>query len=385
MKILPNFVKTFKENIRDWKILILVIGFAPFFVYLMKLYLAGSGSSTYPVAILNLDKNGDFSKELISEWEKIKTQDGKSILKILPVVDRESAEKMIRNRSADIFITIPDDFSTSFRKYLDTKKGSLSALVSYGEQSNIKYGMAASFVDYAAFNYIGSRAGMENPMNIKYESAGDGKEKSDFDLYVPALFVLSIIMVLFTAGASIIREVEKETITRLSLSKLSSFEFMTALSMNQVLIGLAGLLFTLFAAFSVGYKTNGSIPLFLLIGVITCFSVIGIGIMTTCFIKNMFGLLTIGCFPFFILMFFSDCFMPLPKVNIIKLFGNQVYLNDILPTATATRALNKVLSYNSGFSDIQFELLWMAVLSCLYFGIGVFLFKKNTTIKEIWS
>lgn len=377
MKILPNFVKTFKENIRDWKILILVIGFAPFFVYLMNLYLGSSGSLTYPIALLNLDKNGNFSKELINEWEKIKTKDGKSILKILPVVDSESAKKMIRNKSADIFITIPEDFSVSSRKYLDTKKGSLSALVSYGEQSNIKYGMASSFVDYAAFNYIGLRTGMETPMNIKYESAGDEKIKSDFDLYVPALFVLSIIMVLFTAGASIIREVEKETLSRLSLSKLSSFEFMTALSMNQVIIGLACLLFTLLAAFSVGYKTNGSISLFILIGMITCFSVIGIGIITTCFIKNMFGLLTLGCFPFFILMFFSDCFMPLPKINAVKLFGNQVYLNDILPTATATRALNKVLSYNSGFSDIQFELVWMVVLSCLYFGIGVFLFKRK--------
>ena len=377
MKIITNFIKTFKENIRDWKILIMVIVFAPFFVYLMNSYLGQAGSATYNVAVLNLDKSGNLSKGLVAEWQKVKAEDGKHILNILPVDDSEMAKKMVRNKDADIFITIPEDFTSSFQKYRDTRKGMLSSLVSYGEQSDVKYIMAASLVDYTSYNYIGLKAGINNPLSIKFESAGNKKKVSEFDLYVPALLVLSVIMIIFTAGASIIREIEKETITRLALSRLSSFEFMTALSLNQILIGIGSLLLTLLAAISVGYRTSGSIPLFLLIGSITCFSVVGISIITSCFINNMFGLLTIGCFPFFVMMFFSDCVMPLPKINILNILGNQIYLNDILPTATATRALNKVLIYNSGFTDIQFELLWMIIVSCIYFGIGVLLFKRK--------
>ena len=196
-------------------------------------------------------------------------------------------------------------------------------------------------------------------------------------LFRSALLIISIIMIFFTAGASIIREIEKETITRLSLSKLSSFEFMTAISINQIIIGIISLALTLLAAISVGYTTEGSILLFLLIGILTSFSVISISIITTYFIKNMFGLLTVGCFSFFILMFFSDCFMPLPRINLFKLSGNQLFLNDILPTATATRALNKILNYNSGISDIQFELIFMIIMSILYFGAGILLFKKK--------
>jgi ABC-2 type transport system permease protein len=218
---------------------------------------------------------------------------------------------------------------------------------------------------------------MAIPMNVKYEFAGRGKSPKEFDLYIPAMLVLSIIMMLFTAGASIVREVEKDTITRLSLSKVSSAEFMTSMTLNQIIIGMICLLVTLLAAFSVGYKTSGSIPLLLLVGTLTCFSVISISIITACFIRTMFGLLTLGCFPFFILMFFSDCFMPLPKINLITLAGNQLYLNDILPTATAARALNKILNYNSGFSDIAFEVLCILVLSLVYFTIGVLLFRKK--------
>jgi ABC-2 type transport system permease protein len=214
-------------------------------------------------------------------------------------------------------------------------------------------------------------------MNIRYRYAGSGKKLNDFDLYVPALLVLSIIMMLFTAGASIVREIEKDTITRLSLSKLTSFEFMTAISLNQIIIGVFCLFLTLLSAFSVGYSTTGSLPRLFLVGALTCFSVIAISIITVSFIRTMFGLLTLGCFPFFLLMFFSDCFLPLPKINLLNLSGNQIYLNDILPTATATRAISKILNYDSSFSDISFELIWIFALSVIYFFIGIWLFKRK--------
>jgi len=377
MKTLACFIKTFKENIRDWKILILAIVFAPFFIYMMYMYMGDSGSSVYNVVLINNDEKGKISNELIDEWKKMKTEDGKSLLKIREVSDSLTAREMIKNKDADLFITIPEDFSDSFKMFIVDGEGSLSPLTSYGDQANMKYMIAASFVDYITFSYISQKTGIEIPFNVKYEYAGRGKSLSEFDLYVPALLVLSIIMMLFTAGASIVREVEKDTITRLSLSKLKSYEFMTALSLNQTIIGLICLFLTLLAAFSVGYTTSGSLPLLLLVGTLACFSVISISIITSCFIKTMFGLLTLGCFPFFILMFFSDCFLPLPKINLFSLAGNQVYLNDILPTATATRAFNKILNYDSGFSDVSFEILWILGISFVYFFIGVWLFKRK--------
>jgi ABC-2 type transport system permease protein len=377
MKTLDCFIKTFKENLRDWKILILAIVFAPFFIYMMYMYLGDSGSSVYNVVLINNDDKGIFSNELIGEWQKIKTEDGKSVLRIRTIADSLTAKNMIKNKDADLFITIPGDFSDSFNMFIINRKESLSSLKSYGDQANMKYMVAASFVDYITFNYISQKTGIEIPFNVKYEYAGRGKSLNEFDLYVPALLVLSIIMMLFTAGASIVREVEKDTITRLALSKLKSAEFMTALSLNQIIIGLLCLFLTLLAAFSVGYTTSGSMSLLFLVGALTCFSIISISIITSCFIKTMFGLLTLGCFPFFILMFFSDCFLPLPKINLISLAGHQFYVNDILPTATATRAFNKILNYDSGFSDISFEIFWILALSLVYFFIGVWLFKKK--------
>jgi ABC-2 type transport system permease protein len=116
-------------------------------------------------------------------------------------------------------------------------------------------------------------------------------------------------MMLFSAGASIVREVEKDTITRLTLSDLKSQVFRAAISLNQIIIGLISLVLTLLAALSVGYKTTGSITLLLLTGTLTCLSVISISIITTCFYKdNVIGLLTLGCFPLLFKGFFLGLF-----------------------------------------------------------------------------
>jgi ABC-2 type transport system permease protein len=377
MKVIACFIKTLKENLRDWKILILAIVFAPFFVYLMYLYSGNSSTSFYKVVVLNNDSSGQFAKELISEWENLKTEDDKPILEIRPLSDTTEARKMVRNREADLFVIIPQDFSESLRTFIEGSSKLISPLTSYGDQANVKYTPALSFIDYLTYSYLGLKTGIELPMSMNYEYAGKGKIIKEFDLYIPAMLVLAIIMILFTAGASIVREVEKDTITRLSLSGLTSSEFMAALSLNQIIIGLICLFVTLLAAFSVGYKTTGSILLLFLTGTVTCFSVISIAIITACFIRTMFGLLTLGCFPFFILAFFSDSFMPLPKINLFRLAGNQVYLNDILPTATATRAFNKILNYDSGLTDVAFELIWITALALLYFFIGIRLFRRK--------
>jgi hypothetical protein len=63
--------------------------------------------------------------------------------------------------------------------------------------------IAASFVDYALFNFVSRKAGIKIPLNVEYKYAGRGKAVNEFDLYIRALLVMAIIMMLFTAWASI--------------------------------------------------------------------------------------------------------------------------------------------------------------------------------------
>ncbi len=55
MRSCALFKKALIENFRDWKILILTLSFAPFFVYLMYFYY-GNASKTYNVIMVNNDQ-----------------------------------------------------------------------------------------------------------------------------------------------------------------------------------------------------------------------------------------------------------------------------------------------------------------------------------------
>jgi hypothetical protein len=55
MRLLPLFKKAMIENFRDWKILIMGLTFAPFFVVLMHFYF-GEAVESYRIIFVNHDQ-----------------------------------------------------------------------------------------------------------------------------------------------------------------------------------------------------------------------------------------------------------------------------------------------------------------------------------------
>ena len=103
MKIVNCFLKTFKENLRDWKILILAIVFAPFFVYLMYMYMGNHKSSLYNIVVINNDDGGLSSGRTdLPNGKNLKTNEGNPVLRILQLADSSTANKMIKNRETDL-------------------------------------------------------------------------------------------------------------------------------------------------------------------------------------------------------------------------------------------------------------------------------------------
>jgi len=171
--------------------------------------------------------------------------------------------------------------------------------------------------------------------------------------------------------------VDKGTIMRLTLSKLTTFEFLGAISLNQMLISTVALGLTFVSVLYCGYKPNGSLILFFFVGTLSALSVIAISLLVAGMMRTIFELLTVGTFPFFILMFFSECMFPLPKITFFQLAGHTYYANDVLPTALTVKAFNKILNYNAGFADITFEVAGMVLLTVFYFALGLWLFRRR--------
>ena len=384
MRLLSYWLKTFKENLREWKILILALVFGPFFVYMMYAYFVAATPS-YTLLVLNGDRPitaaegrelhaGD---DLVAGWAAAKYPDGKAVFKIQTIETVDEAKRLLKNRDADLVVVIPADLSQSIDDFKQRKSASVSPLKNLGDQASVRFTVAAAFADYVSYGYLGTALGQQLPALVEFEAVAAGRAMSDFDLYVPALLVLAIIMVLFTAAASLIKEVDKGTITRLMMSKLTTAEFLGAISLNQLLIGLVALGLTYLSAVSVGYRGTGSVLVFLIASAVSILSVVAISLLVAGWMRTIYELLTVGVFPFFVLMFFSESMFPLPRLTLFRLAGRAFYVNDILPTALTVKAFNKILNYGAGLADVAFELAAMSFLTVIYFVAGVWLFRKR--------
>ncbi len=182
--------------------------------------------------------------------------------------------------------------------------------------------MAASYSDLLTYTYASKVTGAKEPVTVDMQSvsgAGTAKAASTFDQMVPGLLVLALMMLMFTTAASVIREKDKGTITRLLMSHMGAFDFLASISLAQILIGIAAVGLTFLTAIALGYHSHGSLVAVLVICVLCTLSIIAISLIVAAFLRSIFDLMTIGNFPFFVLMFFSGGMFPLPDLQVLTI------------------------------------------------------------------
>jgi ABC-2 type transport system permease protein len=374
MRTLAYLEKTFLENLREWKILSLALAFAPAFVFLMYAYFH-SAPSSYTLLVRGGDAGA--AGGLVAAWKDAKQPDGSPVFKVSEASDAAEAERRVLNRDADLLTEIPAGFSAAIEAIRAGRPVAPPTITHRGNASNPRSTMAMGFADYIAFQYAYAATGLTPPIDVNAAMIGGSQQVTEFDLYVPALLALALIMVMFTAAAALVKEVDKGTMPRLILSRLRLGELLAAVSINQVLVGVVALLLTYAAAMSVGYRPQGSLAAVVVVGGVSTLSVVAFGLLTAAFLTTIFELLTVGCFPFFILMFFSDCMVPLPKIPLFSVAGFTFNATDVLPTSLTVRAFNRILNQGAGLADVAVELAVILLLTAVYFAAGAWLYRRR--------
>ena len=383
-RLVALFRKEVTESVRDWKMWSMTLSFAPFFVLLMYGYL-GHATPVYDLAVVNRDAGvvtsagEDFraGEELIDAFRGVLSQDGDSILRVRQVGTEAEAEALLERRRADLVVTIPPGFSRAIQGARAGEPADPVPLRSRGDPGNPDYLMAAVWADMTAMSYVETASRMESPVYLRAESVGGLESLSEFELYVPGLLVLSLMMLMFTAAGALIREKDKGTLIRLRLSHVTVVEWITAVSAVQVLMGILALALTYGTAVAMGYRAQGSLLILLVVGALTSLSIMAFSVIVAAFLRTVFDLVTVGCFPFFILMFFSGGMFPLPGVPLFTVGDRAIQLNEVLPTTHAITALNRVLSHGAGFGDIVYELAAVTVLTVVFFALGTWIFTRR--------
>ncbi len=379
MKLTASVIKSLKENIRDWKVLALVMLFSPFFLILMYLFY-GQSPTTYHIGIVNSDK-GITSVELIEHIENIKVQNDIKLFQVINTEKIDDLKEQVKDKKVDIGIVIPRDYS---KVHSDTEinKATDPAVVDlYGCMSNIRYTVAAVMISDVINRQGLAAANVTIPISISETFLEKKLPLNDFDSYVPGLMSLSVLMVLFTATASIVKENDKKTLIRLKLSNLGAFNYLLSVCIVQTVIAVIAIVISYWTALALNYKPEGSFVSVLFVGMISSLSIVSISLVIASFLNTVFDVLTIGCFPFFVLMFFSGGMLPLPKVNLITVGKHSFGMTDILPLTHTVNAFNQILNYGAGLNQVTFDIFMILVLTGIYFSAGLILYKKRKLSK----
>jgi ABC-2 type transport system permease protein len=295
------------------------------------------------------------------------------MLTVRELTDRTEAEARLRSRDAEALLILPPDFSSVL---LDGSAAATTAVTYVGDLTNPYYPIALTLSGAVIDGYVRATLGLPSPMTFEEVALGDTAARSEFEIYVPGLLIFAVIMMIFLSSMLITREVEAGTLTRLAVTRLSTFELLAGITCALLIVGMIEAWLTLAVAAAFGFRTQGSLWIVLLVILLTSFSIIGVGLVTASFARSVTQAFLLANFPLGIFMFFSGAVFPFPRVELFRLAGHSVGLYDILPPTHAVQAVNRVLNMGAGLGDIAFELIALTVLSIAYFFIGVCLFRK---------
>jgi ABC-2 type transport system permease protein len=279
-----------------------------------------------------------------------------------------------------VLLTIPPDYSAALAATRAGKKEPRATITYCGDISSPNYLVAAVLAINGLSAYTAAAAQQPAPIDLVEKPLGGSGAKRDLDLALPGLFVFALILLIFPTAMALARESDSGYLRRLQLTRMTALDLLGGLSLTQVLIGIVAVLMTCGAALLIGFRSQGPLWVAILVSIIACFAVIGVGLLTACFARSVTEALILGNFPMMVLMFFSGAMMPIPKVILFSVGDTAVGLWDWLPTTHAASVMNKVLGIGVGIDQVLYEIVMLSVLSAVYFALGVFFFARRRLV-----
>lgn len=379
MKLLSVFKKSLIEQLREYWILLFTITTAPFFTLLYFLMMSAE-TPVYTIAIQNNDqgivRNDDttkYSTIFIEKLQDIYAHSDDFIMKVVLVQSQNIGEELLKKQQADLFMILSQNFSQSLSREEGSRNKSHIEFV--GNMNSYDYIVSAVFVSDYFNQFINEFTGYDPPYTFSETPLGFSAEKDAFDMYVPGLLIFSIIVMILSAAAAIVKESELQTMKRLKISRLTAFEFLVGTSLVQIIIAFLSLFFTLLTAIGLGFKIpENSFGSILLICFLLSISIIALGLILAAFCRSVKDVMIIGVFPFFLLMFFTGATFPINSLKIFSFGDYSLTMHGLLSPSQAVDALSKILNYDMRLTDVIPEIILLIALTIIYFLLGLWSF-----------
>jgi ABC-2 type transport system permease protein len=383
MKTISVIARSLKEQMRSYWILLLSLSMGPFFILIYYLILETS-KPQYDILIINNDtgvtvegKSVNHGNELTEFFKKSFPDPNAIPFKVVPAINYVQSMEILKNRDADALIIIDRLFSQSLEKQKAGNSSATPEIEFTGDLTSTNYLITAVWANEIVNEYALKATNGKRIIEINETALGVSGKIDDFDMIVPGILILSLIMLMFTASIAFVSEVENRTIMRLKLSRISAFEYLSGISFVQLIVGIVSLLFTLITAIILGFNYSGSVLIMILIASLTSLSIISFSLIIAAFTRSSAEVLVVGNFPMFLFMFFTGAAFPLKSNAIFTVAGYPVSIQGLMTPTHAISALNKTLVMNMDFVSMVPEIISIVVLTIIYFLIGAIIFKRR--------
>jgi ABC-2 type transport system permease protein len=368
MKALLVARKYLIEILREAQLLLLVL--------LAPLVFLGITAATYnvpllvthPVLVINPDPQ---STPLVEDLKAQRYADGRPIFNVSLATDRDAAETTLKEQRATALVIIAPDDSPH--------------VTIRGDALYPRFYRASTILNSVVNRYADRIAGRQEVVQVVAQPlTGTGLAgapmtgpQTEFDLYAPGMMIMALLMIIPQTAMLVAREIRWGTLRRLRLTRLSAWGLLSGVSLAQLVVAVAQVVMVFLAALAMGFNNQGSLPLAIVVGLAVCFSAIGQGLVVACFVENDSQAANLGSTFTMMQVFLSGSFYQLPPLTIFTLASHQIDLFDVFPATHGFMALQQVLSYGAGLSEIGFRLGATLVLSALYFVAGVLIFQRR--------
>ncbi len=205
---------------------------------------------------------------------------------------------------------------------------------------------------------------------------------SVFDSQLPGFIVFALLMGAMVVTIYLAKEESRGTLTRLKLTKMSSFDLLFGTTIPFTILAIIQLFILLGVAIGIGYHyhPDANIGLAIVIALIGAIACVALGLILAALVKNEDQAGTIAPAITVPLSFLTGAFFPMPAITLTNDFlgtGKPFELFDILPWKQCVNALVKVLTYGADFEDVALNIVLMIVFTAILFVIGVSLYHKK--------
>ena len=419
MKFVGIAKKDFKELIRDRRGLFMILIFPLFFMLVFGFAFGGMGQGNQPhnLALVNYDQGAtmpltnehvNFGNNLTKLLGDSKYENSNVHLFNINKTTETVADSMLKKREADAELIIPKNFSKSVVALIIstiqqqtvtginttvTPSNSTSTIIirgdtgymGFGVSQGILVGVLAQYQEKLVTQIQNQVKGTPGAQPIKYlqskvEAIPGTETFTNFDFLAPGMMVFAILLLTTTVAAGLTREVEKGTLARLKLTKMTSFDLLFGGMLPWSLIAAAQVVILLIVAILIGFHWQGGLNTLLLaimVGVIGGIASISLGMIIAAFARNDRQAANLGTIISVPTSFLVGAFFQLPQVVIAHVYGQPFQIYELLPWTHVLNALRATLTFGGGWNDIAYQVEWAVLLTIILFIIGVLLFSRN--------